>query len=160
MGIGRLNLGLVSWNLPLTWENPELCSILSPRVSQRNSVPVARGNHLLGNAFISFLLFCCLLLSLSLVLLRMNSQIPCPQWLVWWTCSRLEMTLPSCTSSTMVRTWRVVTAAGDRHSGWVGAQRSWLSPQPPEQSQLFPPRPPVSRPLLAPQHHTPHTCPL
>lgn len=40
-----------------------------------------------------------------------------PQWVVWWTCSRLEMTLPSCTSSTMVRTWRVVTAAGDRHPG-------------------------------------------
>lgn len=40
-----------------------------------------------------------------------------PQWVVWWTCSRLEMTLPSCTSSTMVRTWRVVTAAGDRQPG-------------------------------------------
>ena len=60
VGVGRLNLDPVSWNLPLTWENPELCSILSPRVSQRSSVPVACGNHLLGDAsFISFLLFSC-----------------------------------------------------------------------------------------------------
>lgn len=32
-----------------------------------------------------------------------------PQWVERWTCSREETTLPSWTSSIMVRTWRVVT---------------------------------------------------
>ena len=58
VGVGRLNLGPVSWNLLLTWQNPELCSFPSPRVSQRNSVLVACGTpcwvmHLLS-AFFSF----------------------------------------------------------------------------------------------------------
>lgn len=63
------------------------------------------------------------------------------QWVVWWTCSREEMTLPSWTSSTMVRTWRVVTAARDRHGRWAGAKRPSLNPQPPDWSLLSPPQP-------------------
>ena len=98
VGIGRLNLDPVSWNLPLTWENPELCSILSPRVSQRTSVPVAHGNHLLGNAsFISFLLFSCLLLSLLLVLLRMTPKFTYNNWILTSACfwGDLEVYFPS-----------------------------------------------------------------
>ena len=56
VGVGRLNPGPVSQNLLLTWQNPELCSFPSPRVSQRNSLPVACGTpcwvmHLLSAFF-------------------------------------------------------------------------------------------------------------
>ena len=82
------------------------------------------------------------------------------QWVVWWTCSWEEMTLPSLTSSTMVRTWRVVAAAGDRHSGWAGAKRSWLSPQPHERSQLSPPPWPLGVHTSAgPSTSHPYRCP-
>lgn len=58
--------------------------------------------------------------------------------MVWWTCSREEMTLPSWTSSTMVRTWRVVTAAGDRHLEVGGGRETPAQPPAPERSQLSP----------------------
>lgn len=76
-----------------------------------------------------------------------------------WTCSREEMTLPSWTSSTMVRTWRVVTAAGDRHSGWAGLKRSWPSPQPPEWSRLSPPWPLGVHASAGPSTSHLHRCP-
>lgn len=70
--------------------------------------------------------------------------------MVWWTCSREEMTLPSWTSSTMVRTWRVVTAAGDRYSE-LGRGQETLAQSQPLNMVALPPT--VSVPLQALQHH-------
>lgn len=71
--------------------------------------------------------------------------------MVWWTCSREEMTLPSWTSSTMVRTWRVVTAAGDRNSEVGRGQETLVQSPAPEHGGSPPPT--VSVPLQALQHH-------
>lgn len=60
--------------------------------------------------------------------------------MVWWTCSREEMTLPSWTSSTMVRTWRVVTAAGDRNSEVGRGQETLVQSPAPEHGGSPPPR--------------------
>lgn len=60
------------------------------------------------------------------------------QRVVWWTCSREEMTLPSWTSSTMVRTWRVVTAAGDRHSEVSGGRETLAQPPAPRVELALP----------------------
>lgn len=42
-----------------------------------------------------------------------------PQWAAWVICSREEITFPSCTSSKIVRIWRVVTGAAVEKGGTV-----------------------------------------
>lgn len=46
--VWKLSLCSVSWNQPLNWENSEMCSIVSLKVHQGNSVPVACSDHLMG----------------------------------------------------------------------------------------------------------------
>lgn len=50
---------------------------------------------------------------------RFAAEQAVPQWAAWVICSREEITFPSCTSSKIVRIWRVVTGPATGKEGTV-----------------------------------------